>query len=643
HADTTLRFCYFHAAETGIDLMLDEPAPGGGRRQVRLLRGGTTPKFESFHLFDNRPGTSASGRVTITSQQGGRDVLYVIDTRTRQVVRRAEFPSLVAIHDPCLTPDDAAVVFAAQDYSGREDLYRASWPAGTLRLERLTDDDYDDLEPDVSPDGRWVVFASDRGSPDGGYRLWRLPLDGGSPEPVSAPPRGQDRQPVYSPDGRWILFRSTRGGTPDLWVRPAEPDAEARRVTHLQGAAWDADWLPDGRGLLFVGQEGITFQVYRMRFDPDTLAHEGEPPLPEVPLAAGPLDPPLAPQHPHTAPSYTGPSHQYERRLGLDIVTSGLAYAPGIDLGAAQAQAALTDVLGNEEIDLFLANDSSEFGDFWDGWEGGVTYINRAQRLNYGVGVFRLTEVYDADLDAILREKRVGVTGLVSYPIDTDMRIDATMVLRHADDHRLRDGDVKTLDLFSEYLALVRDNTVWSLAGPIAGQRWYVAGGYTRDMTTDEGSWSTAYGEWRGYHRPLPRVVSATRIAGEGSFGADAQRQYIGGPWVLPGYDQRVLFGTRTALLSQEFRMPLLRGVVLAVPAPWELPAISVAGFGDMAWGWNKYGDTWFVDHLGSAGFGAYVGGGVFPSIRWNWAFLTDDFKTFSPRPVMQFLITYDF
>jgi hypothetical protein len=217
------------------------------------------------------------------------------------------------------------------------------------------------------------------------------------------------------------------------------------------------------------------------------------------------------------------------------------------------------------------------------------------------------------------------------------------MVFRHADDHRLRNGNLENLDLFSEYLALVRDNTVWSYAGPIAGQRWYLAGGYTRDLTSEQGSWSTVYGEWRGYRRPAPRMVSATRLAAEGAFGPDAQRQYIGGPWVLPGYDARVVSGTRTALVSQEFRMPLLRGLVLGVPSPWELPALNVAGFADMAWGWNRYGETWFVDQLGSVGYGLYLGGGVFPAIRWNWAFLTPDFQHYARRPVMQFLITYDF
>ena len=73
-------------------------------------------------------------------------------------------------------PGDTAVVFSAQDYGGRSDLYRARWSPDGIRLERLTDDDYDDLEPDVSPDGRWVAFASDRCERGGRYSTVRFPL-----------------------------------------------------------------------------------------------------------------------------------------------------------------------------------------------------------------------------------------------------------------------------------------------------------------------------------------------------------------------------------------------------------------------------------------------------------------------------------
>ncbi|HVP15663.1 MAG TPA: hypothetical protein VMS88_08965, partial [Terriglobales bacterium] len=330
--DTSLSFCYFAASENGIDLMVSEPrrgalADGGsGRVEHRLLRGGLSPQFESFHLFQNRPSTSPSGLVAVSSKRGGRDAIYVVDAVRGRVLRRLGFPRLVAITNPCLVPGDTAAVFSAQDYGGSSDLYRASWRGRKVMLERLTHDDWDDLEPDVSHDGRWVVFASDRDSPTGHCALWRLSLADGSIERISNPPAGDDRQPCYAPDGRWIAFRSTRGGTSDLYLRPAEPSSEARRVTSLLGPVSDPDWLPGNRGLLFTGESGIEFQSYAVRFDPDTLSVEREPPAP-APLA---ID--------------TGSRQHYQRRLGLDLVQNVVAVDPALGAGGV-GQIALSDVL----------------------------------------------------------------------------------------------------------------------------------------------------------------------------------------------------------------------------------------------------------------------------------------------------------
>ena len=59
-----------------------------------------TPMFESFHLFQNRPGVSPSGRIVVSAQQGGRDAILVIDSESGRVLRDLDFPDLVAIHDP---------------------------------------------------------------------------------------------------------------------------------------------------------------------------------------------------------------------------------------------------------------------------------------------------------------------------------------------------------------------------------------------------------------------------------------------------------------------------------------------------------------------------------------------------------------
>jgi WD40-like Beta Propeller Repeat len=622
-ADTTLRFCYFQAGEGGIHLMLSQPDASGHRRERKLLRSGQSPAFESFHLFQNRPDASTLGHIALTSKRGGRDALYVLDARTGRIERRADFPSLVSVNDPVLAAGDSAVVFSAQDYGGRSDLYRVTWTRHGRTLERLTNDDYDDLEPDVSPDGRWVVFSSDRCDRGGHYSLFRLSLVDGTIEQVSRNDRGDDRQPVYSYNGTRIAFRSTRDGISDLYVRPADPSDEYRRVTHLTGPAMDPDWLEGDRGFVFTGQDGLEFQTYMLRCDVDTLAVQHEQPGPTAPLLAGDV--------------YEGERAPYQRQLGLDIVQNALSFDPGLG-GGGGGTVALSDLLGNEQVLIYLANDSDRFGNFWDGFEGGLTYVNRAQRLNWGVGAFRLTQIYDADLDVVRRERRVGFVGLASYPFSKFTRVEGSVLVRHASDHLLHDGRFDNVDLVSNFLSIVYDNTGWSYLGPSSGSRMFFSAGVTRDMSSGAGDFGTLIGEWRHYERAM-NVVSATRVQGQSSHGQDAGRFYLGGFNSLRGFDRRALSGLHTLLVQQEFRFPLVRGLVFAIPAPWVFPTISGAVFADAGIGWEDAAR----DELGSVGTSFYLGGGYYPVIRWNFSWRTEDFKTFTNKPRTQFLIGINF
>ena len=625
--DSLVRFCWFQASEQGVDLQVSEPKPGGGRRVRHLLHSGQSPTFESFHLFQNRPAVSGSGLIAVSAKNGGRDALTVLDPSTGRRLRRIEVPSLVTMYDPAWMPGDSAIVFSGQDYSGRTDLYRVRWPGGRTLLERLTNDDFDDLEPDVSHDGRWVVFASDRGSPDGHYSLYRLSLAGGTPQRVSFCPRGDDRQPVYSPDDRWIAFRSTRGGTSDLWVRHAEPDSEARRVTRLWGPAQDPDWLWDGAGLVFTDEHAIRFQTYSIRFDPDTLPAELEitlPPMPSVPLVAEVPD--------------RQPAKPYEKRIGFDLIQNSVGFDPVLGNNGS-GQIALSDVLGNESYLITLTNDSERFGNFWDGFEGGVTYLNQAHRLNYGLGAFRLTETYDADLDLIRREKRVGVTALAFYPFSRFTRIEASVVARHVTDHLLRSGDLRTVDMVSNFLSWSHDDTRWSYAGPTRGVRTYLTAGYTRDLTDGDADFGTLLGDLRFYFPTVPGVTWANRLQGQSNSGPDAQRFYLGGRGSIRGYERRSLSGLQTALAQSELRFPLLRGLVFGVPAPWVFPTVSGGAFFDAAWAWESP----YQWQLGSAGFSFWLGGGYFPAFRWNYAWLTNDFVTYTRHPLTQFTLDFNF
>src|SRR5206468_3384672 len=247
----------------------------------------------------------------------------------------------------------------------------------------------------------------------------------------------------------------------------------------------------------------------------------------------------------------------------------------------------LSDLLGNEQLYILLANDSERFGNFWDGFQVGLTYVNRAQRLNWGVGLFRLTEIYDVDLDKVLRERRVGILALASYPFSKFTRLEASALIRHAVDHRLRSGVARNADLVSNYLAFVHDNSRWTEMGASGGTRLYASAGVTRDMSGGVGDFTSTLVELRKYAMPIPNVVFAGRAQTQASFGRDAQRNYLGGLSSIRGYDRRTLSGLQTILVQGEARFPVLRGLTLAVPALWTFPTVNGAVFADAAWTWD--------------------------------------------------------
>jgi hemolysin activation/secretion protein len=227
----------------------------------------------------------------------------------------------------------------------------------------------------------------------------------------------------------------------------------------------------------------------------------------------------------------------------------------------------------------------------------------------------------------------------MSYPFSKFTRVEGSVFVRHANDHRLRNGEFRDVDLVSNYLAVVHDNSRWTRMGPSAGSRLYLSAGFTRDLSSGAGDYASLLGEYRHYLNPGGFVVSATRIQGQTSLWRDAQRHYIGGPINLRGYSRRALYGQRTVLFSEELRFPVVRGLTFAIPVSWSFPTINGALFADAAWAWDE-GE---MARAGGLGAGLYIGGGYFPAIRWNFVWPTEDFRSFARKPGTQFSIGYNF
>lgn len=129
---------------------------------------------------------------------------------------------------------------------------------GGQTIAAFTDDPGLDYGPSITPDGRWIIFTSERtGKPN----LFIKPSDGSSPERQLLKSDSMQDQAVVSPDGKWIAFVSTHMGDAEIFIAAFDPSGEidlvaARNLTNHPGGDFRPAFSPDGSFIAFSSDRG---------------------------------------------------------------------------------------------------------------------------------------------------------------------------------------------------------------------------------------------------------------------------------------------------------------------------------------------------------------------------------------------------
>jgi Tol biopolymer transport system component len=82
---------------------------------------------------------------------------------------------------------------------------------------QLTMNNQANVFPSVTPDGRYILYESDRTGAD---HIWRMDIDGGNQEQLTF---GEvERVPNCSPDSHWVVYNSWKSGKATVWKVPVE-------------------------------------------------------------------------------------------------------------------------------------------------------------------------------------------------------------------------------------------------------------------------------------------------------------------------------------------------------------------------------------------------------------------------------------
>lgn len=153
-------------------------------------------------------------------------------------------------YSPDVSPDGKHVVFVS-DRQGKTQIWRMNID-GSQPLS-LTEG-HDDLDPQVSSDGQWVIYSSAK---SGSRALWKVPLAGGTETQVSDLPA---ESPVTSPTSKLIACIWREAGK-NLQRKMAVVDPDNRQSPRSyglpEGATW-IRWLPNGKALSYsLTQNGL--------------------------------------------------------------------------------------------------------------------------------------------------------------------------------------------------------------------------------------------------------------------------------------------------------------------------------------------------------------------------------------------------
>ena len=564
-----------------IDLYVADAATG---KQVRRLSSSATdPHFDSLEFLNSAGAWSPDSRtLAIAATRRGRPIVALLDSRSGSVRRELALPGLDDVLNPVYSPDGQVILFSG-NRGGLIDLYRITLDSGAV--EQLTKDAFADLEPTFAPNGRTVVFVTERFSTNldtlesGPLRLAQLDLVTRQVQLVSGFLGGKHLSPQVSGDGRYVTFLADPDGISNLYRMPIDGGPVTRLSSYLTGVAGITSASPalslattSGRLAFSVFEDG-GHAIYVM--DESEVRQTVAPPatrraalLPGRDVAAGEIQTLLADVN-RGLPGAQQPAQteHYPRKLQLDMISQPYFTAGVSSFGtyvSGGISMSFSDMLGDRLLGL-----SVQAGGAFADIGGALVYVNRQRRWNwmmaleslpYRSGVLAINEVAaDNQIlvsEIISRQTVRGLTGTVSYPLNVATRVEfsgglrqhtfgtdvRTRVYNYTTGEFIEQTEAKLPSAPSLYLAdgrvaLVNDTALFGATSPIYGARSRLEVGQSLGTM----NYTTVLADVRRYFMPVRPVTIAVRASQYSRWGRDNEHPqlvelYAGYPELVHGY-----------------------------------------------------------------------------------------------------------